>query len=104
MLRDCGHSRPRHGRVRSASGCQRSIHTLLLLGRPEAGPPRLARHLATILPEMPLAEAIETTRLPCVAGRTALPTVPAQVAWEVIGLRRSEMRALCLPPRTALDW
>jgi hypothetical protein len=35
----------------------------------------LARRLATILLDMTLAEAIETTRLPCGAGRTALLTI-----------------------------
>jgi hypothetical protein len=64
MLCDCSQSRSRHGRVQHASGCGLSIHTLLLLGSPEAGPPQLAGRLATILPEMRLVEAIETTRLP----------------------------------------
>jgi predicted ATPase with chaperone activity len=43
---------------------------LLLLGPPGAGTPRLARQLITILPAMTLAEAIETTRIHRVAGRT----------------------------------
>jgi magnesium chelatase family protein len=34
----------------------------------------LARHLTTILPAMTLAEAVETTRLPRVAGRTGART------------------------------
>jgi Magnesium chelatase, subunit ChlI len=44
----------------------------------EAGKSMLARRLATILPAMSLAEALETTRIPHVAGltggRTALVT------------------------------
>jgi magnesium chelatase family protein len=35
-----------------------------------AGKSMLARRLTTILPEMTLAEAIDTTRIPRVAGRT----------------------------------
>jgi predicted ATPase with chaperone activity len=42
------------------------------------GGPRLARRLTSILPALILAEALETTRLHCVAGltgdRTALVT------------------------------
>ena len=52
------------------SGCRRSDHNLLLLGPPGAGASRLARRLTTILPEMSVAEALETTRLHRVAGRT----------------------------------
>jgi magnesium chelatase family protein len=48
------------------------------MGPPGAGTSRLARRLTTILPEMSLAEAIETTRMHRVAGltggRTALVT------------------------------
>jgi len=44
-------------------------HNSLLPGPPEAGQPRLAR-LTTILPEMSLAEALDTTRMHRVAGRT----------------------------------
>jgi magnesium chelatase family protein len=50
----------------------------LLLGPPGTGTSRLVRCLTTILPAMTLAEAIETTRIHCVAGltgdRTALVT------------------------------
>ena len=41
-----------------------------MLGLPGAGKPMLARRLTTILPAMTLAEAIETTRIHRVAGRT----------------------------------
>ena len=34
----------------------------------------LARRLTTILPDMILAEAFDTTRIPCVAGRTGRRT------------------------------
>src|SRR5215207_1911214 len=49
-----------------------------MIGPPGAGKSMLARRLTTILPAMPLAEAIETTRIHRVAGltgdRTALVT------------------------------
>jgi magnesium chelatase family protein len=49
-----------------------------MLGSPGPGTLMLARRLATILPAMRLAEALETTRIPRVAGltdgRTALVT------------------------------
>jgi magnesium chelatase family protein len=52
-----------------------------MLGSPGAGKSMLARRLATILPAMTLAEAIETTRIHRVAGptgaRTALVTTRA---------------------------
>ena len=41
-----------------------------MLGPPGAGKSMLARRLTTILPAMTLAEALETTRLHSVAGRT----------------------------------
>jgi magnesium chelatase family protein len=41
-----------------------------MLGSPGAGKSMLARRLATILPDMTLAEAIETTRIHSVAGLT----------------------------------
>jgi magnesium chelatase family protein len=43
---------------------------VLLLGPPGVGTSRLARRLTTILPAMTLAEAIETTRIHSIAGRT----------------------------------
>jgi magnesium chelatase family protein len=53
-------------------------HNVVMLGSPGAGKSMLARRLATILPAMTLAEAIETTRIHSVAGltdgRTALVT------------------------------
>jgi magnesium chelatase family protein len=45
-------------------------HNVLMLGSPGAGKSMLARRLATILPDMTLAEAIETTRIHSVAGLT----------------------------------
>jgi magnesium chelatase family protein len=50
--------------------CRCSAHNVLLLGPPGAGTSRLARRLTTILLAMTLPEAIDTTRLPRVAGRT----------------------------------
>src|SRR5919108_5727244 len=50
--------------------CRRSVHSLRLLGPPVASASRLARRLATLLPAMSLAEALETTRIPRVAGLT----------------------------------
>jgi magnesium chelatase family protein len=41
-----------------------------MLGLPGAGKSMLARRLTTILPAMPLAEAMETTRMHRVAGLT----------------------------------
>jgi magnesium chelatase family protein len=41
-----------------------------MLGPPGAGKSMLARRLTTILPDMTLAEAIETTRIHSVAGLT----------------------------------
>jgi magnesium chelatase family protein len=51
-------------------------HNLLILGAAGARTLPLARRLTTILPAMTLAEAIETTRIPRVAGRTG-----ARTAW-----------------------
>jgi magnesium chelatase family protein len=45
-----------------------------MLGSLGAGTSRLARRLTTILPAMTLAEALETTRLHRVAGRTGART------------------------------
>jgi hypothetical protein len=53
---------------------------------PGAGQSRLARRLTTILPAMTLAEAMETTRLHRVAGRTGERTalVTTRVARPII--------------------
>ena len=40
------------------------------MGPPGAGTSRLARRLTTILPAMRVADALDTTRMPRVAGRT----------------------------------
>jgi hypothetical protein len=53
---------------------RRCDQTGLLLGAPGAGKSMLARRLTTLLPALTLAEAIETTRLPRVAGRTGART------------------------------
>jgi magnesium chelatase family protein len=45
-----------------------------MLGPPGAGTSRLARRLTTLLPAMRLAEALETTCLHRVAGRTGART------------------------------
>jgi magnesium chelatase family protein len=50
--------------------CGRCVHKGLLLGSPGAGTSRLARRFTTILPAMTLADAIDTPRIPRVAGRT----------------------------------
>jgi hypothetical protein len=51
---------------------------------PGAGKSMLARRLTTMLPAMSLAEAIETTRIPRVAGRTGDRT-----AWVTTRLRHT---------------
>jgi magnesium chelatase family protein len=60
---------------RTRSGCRRCAHNVLLLGPPGAGTSRLARRRTTILPAMPLPEALDTTRLHRVAGRTGERTI-----------------------------
>ncbi len=62
---------------------------MLLLGPPGAGKSMLARRLTTILPAMRLAEALETTRIPRVAGRTGartavVPTRPCRAPHHTI--------------------
>ncbi len=47
---------------------------MFMLGAPGAGKSMLARRLITILPTMTLAEAMETTRIHRVAGRTGART------------------------------
>ncbi len=49
---------------------RRSDHHVLLLGLPGVGTSRLTRRLTTILPTMTPADALDTTRIPRVAGRT----------------------------------
>ncbi|HSF30601.1 MAG TPA: ATP-binding protein [Candidatus Tectomicrobia bacterium] len=53
----------------SRTGCRHSDDNFLL-GPHEVSQSMLARRLTTILPEMTLAQAIETTRIHPVAGRT----------------------------------
>jgi magnesium chelatase family protein len=61
-----------------------------MLGSPGTGKSSLARRLTTILPAMPLAEAVETTRIHRVAGLTGARTA-------VITMR--PCCALTTPPR-----
>jgi magnesium chelatase family protein len=56
--------------MRTRSECRRCDHDLLMLEPPGAGTSRLARRLTGILPANPPAEAIDTTRIHHVAGRT----------------------------------
>src|SRR5262245_13854594 len=51
--------------------CRHCVHNRLRVGPPGAGQSMLARRLATILPAMSLAEALETTRIHSVAGLTS---------------------------------
>jgi hypothetical protein len=52
------------------SSCGRCVHNLLLLGPPGVEKSMLARRITTILPTMTLAEALDTTHIHRVAGRT----------------------------------
>jgi magnesium chelatase family protein len=56
------------------NGGRRCVHNLLMLGSPGAGKSMLARRLATIMPDLTLAEAIKTTRIHRVAGLTGRHT------------------------------
>jgi magnesium chelatase family protein len=49
-------------------------HNVLLLGLPGAGTSMLARRLTTILPDMTVAETLETTRIHSIAGLTGRHT------------------------------
>jgi hypothetical protein len=60
----CGQSWPRKMLGR------RCGHNVLLAGSPGAGKSMLAHRLTTILPDLTLAEALETTRIHSVAGHT----------------------------------
>jgi magnesium chelatase family protein len=52
----------------------RQNHGPFLLGPPGAGTSILARRLTTVLPDLTLAEAIDTTRIPRIAGLTGRRT------------------------------
>jgi len=52
----------------------RQNHGPFLLGPPGAGTSMLARRLTTVLPDLTLAEAIDTTRIPRIAGLTGRRT------------------------------
>ncbi len=80
--------------MQTKSACGYSVHNLLL-GPPGAGTSRLARRLTTIFPAMRVAEALDTTRIPRVAGRTGRRT--ALMTMRFCGRRACHLtaRGLC---------
>jgi predicted ATPase with chaperone activity len=61
---------PKASRIWVPPPCIRGVHTLLRLGAPGADTSMVARLCPTILPDLTLPEAIETTRIHSVAGLT----------------------------------
>jgi predicted ATPase with chaperone activity len=61
---------PKASRIWVPPPCIRGVHTLLRLGAPGADTSMVARRLTTILPDLTLPEAIDTTRIHRVAGLT----------------------------------
>jgi hypothetical protein len=60
--------------TQSRRRCRRCDPNVLLMGPPGAGQSMRARRLNPMLPAMGLAEALETTRIPHIAGRTGART------------------------------